>query len=75
MTIVNRSEMPINRKMEIDLASIHGNIFFLFAVVKKLSKQLMLDADEIIQNMMKSTYEDAIKLFDSHFGNFVILYK
>ena len=40
---------------------------------KGFAKQLDLDGDKIIEDMMSSDYEHAVKVFDSHFGDFVTL--
>jgi hypothetical protein len=38
-----------------------------------LSKQLGIDSDSIIQNMKSGDYDNLIKVFDKHFGSFVVL--
>jgi len=74
MTIISRAAMPV-RKMEVDLSSSHGNVFYLFAIVANLSKRLGLDKDQIFNEMKSGDFDNAISVFDSYFGDYVILYK
>lgn len=62
-------------KIEIDLTGSEGNAFNLLAVAMKLSRQLDLDGKKITDEMMAGDYENLVKVFDKHFGNFVILYR
>jgi len=50
-----------------------GNAFYLMKRAIELSKQLGLDSDSIIQNMKSGDYDNLIKVFDKHFGSFVVL--
>ena len=61
--------------VEIDLTGPNGNAFYLIGTARKLSKQLGLDTDAIQAEMMKGDYENLIKVFDKHFGEFVTLYR
>ena len=40
---------------------------------KGLARDLGLDGDKIIKDMMSSDYEHAVKVFDDNFGSFVTL--
>jgi hypothetical protein len=40
---------------------------------KKLSRQLDLDGNKVVEEMKSGDYENLIKVFDSYFGDFVIL--
>ena len=40
---------------------------------KQYAKQLDLDGDKIINEMMSSDYENAVQVFDNNFGSFVTL--
>jgi len=62
-----------NREIVIDLTGPQGNAYFLLGTAKNLAKQLGLDADEILQEMQSGDYENLLQVFDSYFGNFVIL--
>jgi hypothetical protein len=70
---------PINKKkamtLEIDLTGPDGNAYALMAYARRLSKQLEMDGDEIISEMMSSDYENLIRVFDKNFGSFVTLYR
>lgn len=57
----------------IDLTGPQGNAYFLLGTAKNVAKQLDLDPDPIIKDMMKGDYEHLIKVFDKHFGEYFIL--
>ncbi len=61
--------------IHIDLTGPDGNAFYLIGTARKLSKQLGLDTEAIQTEMMKGDYENLIKVFDKHFGEFVTLYR
>jgi hypothetical protein len=61
--------------LEIDLTGPDGNAYALIAYARRLSKQLEMDGDEIISEMMSSDYENLIRVFDKNFGSFVTLYR
>ena len=61
--------------IEIDLTGPQGNAFYLLGTASKLAKQLGFDSKEIQSEMMSGDYENLVKVFDSYFGNFVILYR
>jgi hypothetical protein len=57
----------------IDLTGPQGNAHYLMGRAIVLSKQLGIDSDSIIQNMKSGDYDNLIKVFDKHFGSFVVL--
>jgi len=57
----------------IDLTGPDGNAFALMAYARRFGKQLDLDWKSIIEEMKSGDYENLIKVFDKHFGDFVIL--
>tara|TARA_B100001758_G_C18374370_1_gene593355 strand:- start:1057 stop:1275 length:219 start_codon:yes stop_codon:yes gene_type:complete len=57
----------------IDLTGPDGNAFALMAYARRFGKQLDLDWKSIIEEMRSGDYENLIKVFDKHFGDFVIL--
>ena len=61
--------------IEIDLTGSQGNVFYLLGVAKTLCKGLGVSFSEVKQKMCSSDYENAINIFDSYFGDFVILYR
>ena len=61
--------------IEIDLTGPDGNAFTLIGIAGNLAKQLYLDKEKIQSDMMSGDYENLVKVFDSHFGEFVTLYR
>lgn len=59
--------------MVIDLTGPQGNAYFLLGTAKNVAKQLDLDPDPITQEMMSGDYENLIRVFDRHFGEYIIL--
>ena len=57
----------------IDLTGPQGNAFYLLGVASKYARQLGLNSNEIINEMKSGDYEHLIEVFDSYFGDFVIL--
>ncbi len=60
-------------ELVIDLTGPDGNAFVLLSYAKSLAKQLDFDFEEIKNEMMSGNYENLLKVFDSYFGEFVIL--
>ena len=61
------------KKRVIDLTGPDGNAFVLLGIAKGLCKQLDLDSEVVLSEMMLGDYEDLISLFDKHFGSVVDL--
>jgi hypothetical protein len=57
----------------IDLTGPDGNAYALMAYAKRFARELGLDGEEIISNMMSGDYENLLQVFDENFGSFVIL--
>ena len=65
-----------NRTPVIDLTGSDGNAFALMGYAKKWGKDLGYSPSDIelmISDMMSSDYEHLIEVFESHFGECVIL--
>ena len=62
-------------KIEIDLTGPDGNAFVLMGHASRLARQLGLNGGDITREMMSGDYENLVKVFDRHFGEFVILYR
>ena len=73
MTIKSKGEMRGFR--EIDLTGPDGNAFALMGYAKRFARQLDLDSEEIISNMMSGDYENLLEVFEENFGSFVTLYR
>ena len=57
----------------IDLTGPDVNAYALMAYAKRFARELGLDGEEIISNMMSGDYENLLQVFDENFGSFVIL--
>ena len=57
----------------IDLTGPDGNAYALMAYAKRFARELGLDGEEIISNMMSGDYENLLQVFDENCGSFVIL--
>lgn len=57
----------------IDLTGPDGNAYALMAYAKRFAKQLGLDGNVIINEMMSGDYENLLEVFDKNFGDYVIL--
>lgn len=63
------------KTIEIDLTGPHGNAFHLLGLAGRLSRQIGLDAEPILEEMQSSDYENLIQTFDKYFGSVVTLYR
>lgn len=72
--IKSKSEMEPTQ-ITIDLTGPEGNAFVLMGKAANYAKQLGLNSEEILADMMSSDYEHLLEVFDKHFGSFVTLYK
>jgi hypothetical protein len=59
----------------IDLTGPDGNAYALMGYARKFSKQLGIDSNTVIGEMMSGDYQNLLKVFDGYFGDFVILEK
>jgi hypothetical protein len=57
----------------IDLTGPEGNAFCLMGYANKFARQLGLDGSAITKEMRSGDYENLLKVFDSYFGDYVIL--
>jgi hypothetical protein len=60
-----------DKKMVIDLNGPEGSAFFLLGMVAPLSKELGLDYNHIIDEMISSDYENLLNVFENNFSKFV----
>ena len=68
MAIIPR---PAAKRPVIDLAGSDGNAFGVMGYAKRYAKELGLDGDAIIKEMMAGDYDELIAVFDREFGDYV----
>ena len=68
-----RDKQPQTGPVVIDLTGPDGNAFALMGYAKRFAKQLGLDGNKIISDMMSGNYENLLQVFDDNFGDFVFL--
>ena len=61
------------KKQVIDLTGPQGNAFYLLGTAMKLSKQIGLDVNKVLDDMKSGDYEHLITRFDYHFGSVIDL--
>ena len=71
--ILEKPQTP--RMTTIDLTGPQGNAFFLLGTATRLARQLDLNEYEVLNEMKSGDYENLLQVFDSYFGDFVILYR
>ena len=71
--MIRKKVINKNRPVIIDTTGPDGNAFVLLGYARSYAKQLGLDGDAIIKDMMSDDYEHLLQVFDKHFGSFVIL--
>jgi len=65
-----------NTEIVIDLTGPEGNAFVILGYAQKLAKQIGYSeeaANALLADMKSADYEHLIKVFDDHFGDFVVL--
>lgn len=67
-----RKKKPRSHQI-IDLTGPEGNAWVLLGYAKQYAKQLGLNSDTIREEMMAGNYENLLEVFDSYFGDYVIL--
>jgi len=72
--IREKKEKP-NQPIVIDLTGPEGNAFVLMSYATRFAKQLELDSSKILEEMRSSDYENLLQVFNSYFGEWVILEK
>ena len=68
-----REKIERTESIVIDLTGPDGNAFALMGYAKRFGKQMGLNTDDIIEEMMMGDYENLVQVFDKHFGLVVIL--
>jgi hypothetical protein len=67
-----RTKQP-QTEIVIDLTGPDGNAFALMGYAKRLARQIGIEPQPIIEEMMSGNYENLLEVFDRNFGDFVIL--
>jgi hypothetical protein len=67
-----RKKQP-QTEIVIDLTGPDGNAFMLMGYAKRLARQIGIEPQPIIEEMMSGDYENLLEVFDRNFGDFVIL--
>lgn len=68
-------EKTYGEKPVIDLTGPEGNAFCLMGYARRFARQLDLDSNKVIGEMMSGDYENLVNVFDGYFGDYVILEK
>jgi len=68
-----KKKEEVRQQVVIDLTGPEGNAFVLMAHAKNFAKQLEMDGDIVVKEMMESDYEHLVQTFDRYFGSFVTL--
>jgi len=58
---------------QIDITGPDGNAFMLIGQARQLAKQLDMDGNAIIEEMMAGDHESLLDTFEKHFGSFIEL--
>ena len=67
-----------NNLIEIDLNGPEGNAFILLNYAEAVGRQIGMpkhSINEVTSLMMRSDYETLVKVFDTWFGDYVILWR
>ena len=71
--MIRKKQRRRDFKHVIDLTGPAGNAFSLMAQANNLARQLELPGDKICNEMQSGNYENLLEVFDSYFGDYVIL--
>ena len=66
---ISKNKTPVSLKTKSNIDRFVASM----SKAKGFARDLGLDGDEIIKDMMSSDYEHAVKVFDDNFGDFVTL--
>ena len=67
-----REKKPKSHQI-IDLTGTEGNAWVLLGYARNYAKKLGLNGDTIMEEMTAGDYENLLTVFDSYFGDFVIM--
>lgn len=69
------------RAYEIDLKSPQGNAYYIMGVANNIMKQInreipgRYDSEAIMAEMQSGDYENLLSVMETHFGDYVIMYR
>ena len=66
-------EKQVSSEIVIDLTGPAGNAFALMGQARRFARQLGLDSKQILDEMKQGDYEHLVEVFDSYFGDYVVL--
>jgi hypothetical protein len=61
--------------IEIDLTGPEGNAFVLLGYAKRWAKQLDLNSQDVLDEMMIGDYENLLAVMEKYFGEYVTFYR
>ena len=76
--MIRNAEELEGKKIKIDLRGEKGNSMYLLGMVGSLGRRMGWSGEAISMVrglMMMGDYDDLLRVFDHHFGEFVILYR
>jgi len=66
-------EKQASSEIVIDLTGPAGNAIALMGQARRFARQLGLDSKQILDEMKQGDYEHLVEVFDSYFGDYVVL--
>lgn len=73
--MIVKKDSKQEKRPEIDLTGPDGNAFVLMGMAKRWAKDLGLDGDMIVKEMMLGDYENLLDVIEHYFGDYVIMYR
>jgi len=66
-------EKQASSEIVIDLTGPAGNAFALMGQARRFARQRGLDSKQILDEIKQGDYEHLVEVFDSYFGDYVVL--
>lgn len=73
--MIVKKDSKQEKRPEIDLTGPDGNAFVLMGMAKRWARDLGLDGDMIVKEMMLGDYENLLDVIEHYFGDYVIMYR
>lgn len=71
MSIVKKQHYTL-RRINIDLDGPDGNALAIASLARNIARQMGLDVDSIINEMMAGDYINLLRVFEKYFGSVVV---